>query len=367
VFGLGAGYLWGLVGVDAFDEVLEFEFEGFFFFDGGGFADDAFAAEFADDGGVFGEEEFFKEAGFFFAVAGDAVDVAFLGAVIEGDVSGGGAAAEDADFAHAFGADAAGGEVGDAAVGETEAGVGDVFAFAEDVDADGVNTGDGAFDEGEDDVEVVDHKVEGDADVGAAGRVRGEAVGFDETGFGGDGFEVFEDGIEAFDVADLEDEIFFLGEADEFGGLVGVVGHRFFDEDVLAGFEEFLRDVEMGGGGSDDAGGVAVGNRFVGAREGSGVMFVGDFFGGLGVDVENAGELDFAGGGEFGVEAGVFLAEGTCSENCDADWRRHGCCIANAIEGEQIDSSGCSRKQVRRGWQFGSRGGGRFFGRRGSC
>jgi len=55
----------------------------------------------------------------------------------------------------------------------------------------------------------------------------------DEARFGRCGFEIFENGIEPLDVADLQDAIFPLRELHEFGGLGGVVGHRFFDEDVL--------------------------------------------------------------------------------------------------------------------------------------
>ncbi len=47
------------------------------------------------------------------------------------------------------------------------------------------------------------------------------------------------------------------------------------------------------------------------------LIFLGDFLG-LGCrDVEDAGKFDFAQGGEFGVNAGVFLAEGADSEDGD--------------------------------------------------
>ena len=47
-------------------------------------------------------------------------------------------------------------------------------------------------------------------------------------------FEIFENGIEPLDVADLQDAILLLRELDQFGGLRGVVGHRFLDQDVFA-------------------------------------------------------------------------------------------------------------------------------------
>ena len=47
------------------------------------------------------------------------------------------------------------------------------------------------------------------------------------------------------------------------------------------------------------------------------VVFLGDFAGGFGVRVENAGEFHLAGGGEFGINAGVMLAERAGAEDGD--------------------------------------------------
>lgn len=209
-----AGDHGGGAGADGMDEAFEFEFKRFFFLEGYRFADDAFATEFADDGGITGREEFFEQGGFFLMVAGDAVDETFLSAVIEGEVTGHGTGAEDADFAEALGADTAGGEVGDATVGEPEAGVGDIFGLAEDVDADGIDMSHGRFNKRQDKIEVVDHQVENDADISAASGVGGEAMGFDEAGIGGHGLEVSEDRVEAFDVTDLENTVVIVGEFD---------------------------------------------------------------------------------------------------------------------------------------------------------
>lgn len=56
--------------------------------------------------------------------------------VVDGDVCVG---AEEAEAAVGFHGHAAGGEVGDAAALEGEAGVADVFDLADDADADGVD------------------------------------------------------------------------------------------------------------------------------------------------------------------------------------------------------------------------------------
>ena len=60
-----------------------------------------------------------------------------------------------------------------------------------------------------------------------------------------------------------------------------------------------------GGGGFGDGG------------EDAELVFLCDFAGGFGVRVVNAGEFHRAGGVEFGVDAGVVLAEGTGAEHGD--------------------------------------------------
>ena len=103
-------------------------FEGFAFLDGDGLAFDFFTIELHDDA------------------------VLFL--VIQREVS---VFLEDANFPEFIAADAAGGDVGYAAVFEAEADIGDVFTFAEDGDADGVHAEDGGADEVEDDFDIMNH------------------------------------------------------------------------------------------------------------------------------------------------------------------------------------------------------------------
>ena len=135
-----------LLFADAFDEVLEFQLERFIFGNWHGLANDFLAAEFANDGGVAARqgEELGDRGTFLLAIAGDAIDEAFLGAVIKGDVTGGGfAAAEHAYLAHSFGADPADSEIGYAAVGEAQARVGEILATTQNGNAHGIHTGHG--------------------------------------------------------------------------------------------------------------------------------------------------------------------------------------------------------------------------------
>jgi hypothetical protein len=50
------------------------------------------------------------------------------------------------------------------------------------------------------------------------------------------------------------------------------------------------------------------------------LVFLGDFAGGFGVRVVNAGEFNLSGGGEFGVNARVMLAERAGAEDGDFDF-----------------------------------------------
>ena len=84
---------------------------------------------------------------------------------------------------------------------------------------------------------------------------------------------------------------------------------------MLALREQGFGEVKMGGGGGDDAQGVAGGGGFGQGGENARAVFCGDFAGGFGGGVIDAGELHLAGGGEFGIDAGVFLAERTDAQH----------------------------------------------------
>ena len=74
----------------------------------------------------------------------------------------------------------------------------------------------GRFHEGQHHVQIVNHQVEHHADVRAARRVGRKAVRLDEARVGGHAFQVFEDGVEPLDVADLQDAMLLLRQLDQF-------------------------------------------------------------------------------------------------------------------------------------------------------
>ena len=89
-------------------------------------------------------------------------------------------------------------------------------------------------DQGQDQVDVVDHEVQDDADIGRAEGEAGGPHGVDEPGRA----EVRQHGregrVEAFDVADLEDAVMAAGRLDQLVGLGQRGGQGLFDQEVGA-------------------------------------------------------------------------------------------------------------------------------------
>jgi hypothetical protein len=143
------------------------------------------AERFGGWGGQFFESEFGLRAGAFNA---DTESVAAC--VVERNIF---VLLEEAHFADPFSGDAAGGDVGDR-------------------DADGFYFGDGFFDDGEKNVEVVDHQVEDYVNIEATWSENAEAVDFKKKRSIDDRFDSDYGGIEAFDVANLQDALMVLGD-----------------------------------------------------------------------------------------------------------------------------------------------------------
>ena len=129
-------------------------------------------------------------------------------------------------------------------------------------------------------------------------------------GEGGDG------GVEAFEVADLEDAAVAGGGVDEGVGFGDRGGDGFFDEDVDAGGEEGAADGGMGGGGYGDDGGIDEAGEF-GEGEGAGFEFECGGLGVFGVRIADGGEC---GVGEGADDAHVIAAEGTGTDDGEAEF-----------------------------------------------
>ena len=127
-----------------------------------------------------------------------------LASVVDGDVL---MRLEEAKLADALCADAAGGEVGDAAGGELDAHVGDVDFSREDGKTDGLQGMHGRLNEAENDVEVMHHEIEDDVDVERARGEDAEPVGLKEHGHVDIGMDGEDGGVEPLEMTDLKDAL----------------------------------------------------------------------------------------------------------------------------------------------------------------
>ena len=241
-----------------------------------------------------------------------AIDLAALVEVIEREI---GVVLEDADLAHLLEADAAGRDVGHAAVFETDARVGDVLALAQHGGADRIDRLDRRAHEMQHDFEIVDHQIEHDADVGAASGIGGEPVRLDEAGRVSFSSSALSAGIEALDVADLQDELLGVGEIDQRLGLLGVVGDRLFDQDVLAQAEKERADFVMRAGRRGDGGGIDLLGQRLRGGEGLHAVALRDLLGHMAVEIVKADELD---AGQLRINARMFAPDMSDPDHTDS-------------------------------------------------
>src|SRR5216684_4415963 len=138
------------------------------------------------------------------AVLSDGEDQDFLASVVERHILPG---LEEAQLAHAFGGNAAGGKVGDAAGFEFEADVGDVNLAREYRQPDRPNFPDRRIRERQNDVEVVNHQVQHDVDIQRAWGEDAEAVNLEEHWLSQQGGGRAYSGVETLEMSGLGDEI----------------------------------------------------------------------------------------------------------------------------------------------------------------
>ncbi len=144
---------------------------------------------------------------------------------------------EEAELADAFSTDTAGGEIGDAAGFELNADVGDVGFWRKDREPDSTDFAHGRLREGEDNVEIMDHKVEDDVHVEGARSENAKPVGLKEHGFVEVGDEGGDGGIEALEMADLENKVTAPGAGNQAVRLGQRARDWLFDQGMNAGIK----------------------------------------------------------------------------------------------------------------------------------
>jgi hypothetical protein len=249
-----------------------------------------------------------------------------LPCIVDGDVLMG---LEEAELAHALGADAAGGEIRDTTGGELDADVRNIDFARENGKADGLQGVDRRLHQAEDDVEVVHHEVEDDVDVERARSEDAEPVRLEKHGHVDVGMDGEHGGVEALQVAYLEDALMTRRELNQRVRFGERRGDRLFDENIDAGLEQCTGDGCVGAGGDADGGGVEL-DFAEGTRGDTGVDVGEDVavgkggvqrLGAGGIAFDDSGEADGSVGAraQFANDAEMIAAEGACPDDGESD------------------------------------------------
>src|SRR5947209_8833345 len=92
------------------------------------------------------------------------------------------------------------------------------------------------------DLEIVNHQIEHDADVGAAIWIRRESMRFDETRMRQSRLERAQDRIESLDVTNLKDQLIPRGQFRQLGRVRGIFRDRFLDQQMFATLQKRKRN-----------------------------------------------------------------------------------------------------------------------------
>ncbi len=196
---------------------------------------------------------------------------------------------ENAHLPLGAGGDTAGGDRGHRARGEADTRVGDVLVRARDSGADRIHPLDRAIDEGQHQVEVVDHQVQDHRHICAARLERGDAGGLDVKGRPDPAGQCAIRGGETFQMADLENKAPFIRQSRHLVGFSEGGGDGFFHQHVLARYQGGFRDREVHRGRHRDDQRVARLQQ-LGERKVSSASLGGNGAGALRVSIVHAGQ-----------------------------------------------------------------------------
>src|SRR5690606_19697385 len=246
------------------------------------------------------------------------------------------------------GAGAACGEAGDAAVGEVQAGIGDIPVPGDDVYAARLDVGDGRVHQRQHHVDVVDHEIEYHADVAAAAAPAGQATRLDVTRRGQVALQFADGAVEALQVAGLQHEMAQVGFVHQLAGGTRRGGEGFLDQQMRAGAQQrhCARLVRMRG--NDDAGDV----WRVGGIDALEARYAGKLARGKaqarGVAVDDGDQLD---GRMQPVLAGMQPSVGAIADDGGAQWRVVGWHVAPS-ESRVLPRLGVTRSAEIRGTAY---------------
>ena len=124
----------------------------------------------------------------------------------------------------------------------------DILTLAQHSNADRVHADDRRTYDVQDDLDVVDHQIENNTDIGASVRIRREASDFEKPWVIEFAFQRGEDWVETLDVSDLEHTRTACSKLGKRAGIGRRVGDGLFHEKVLAAFQEKSADLVVGDG-----------------------------------------------------------------------------------------------------------------------
>src|ERR1044071_3825543 len=94
-----------------------------------------------------------------------------------------------------------------------------------------------------DHINVMNHQIEYDIDIRAALDERRQTMALDKLGLSYDPFKAANCGVEALEMSDLKQYVFFLGGGDELAGFTDACGERLFHQHIDARIDEIARDL----------------------------------------------------------------------------------------------------------------------------
>ena len=238
--------------------------------------------------------------------------------VINGDIL---ARLKEAELADALSGDARSGEVGDASRLEFDAHVGDVNLWGEDGQADSADLANWRGGESEHDIKIVNHEVEDHVDVERTRREDGEPVRLKKHGPPDFWLDGKDGGIEALEMAGLQDALAFLRAGDEIVGLRKAGGERLFDEEIESGIEQCRGHCMMMNRGHGDGCSVEVkvgGEQLLDGGEDRDRVFGFGVGGSSGVGIDGGYESNTETGGfKFAIDAQMVASKGAGTGNGD--------------------------------------------------
>src|SRR5437868_1183260 len=223
---------------------------------------------------------------------------------------------KDSNLSLSFPRDAARRDVRDGSRHERHASVGDVQHGGQNRNADGGDLMRLRPDQGEEQVDVVNHQIEHDGDVGAARAERRQPFAVDEPR----SLDVRQRGayraIEPLDVTDLNQHSLLAGEIEECICLFESCRDRLFDEDVLPARDRGAGDVEMRRRGHDYHDAIRCIEQRLERRVAAGLQFFFDFRPALWSRLEETTELN-----PFQIAQNSYVVEPETARADDADAR----------------------------------------------